>query len=132
MNEEVMTREMAEAEISEWLDFKRIRQDKRSDMADNIDVLVEAMMYGELKKDGQELTQTLIEPIGQTTELTYQPRVKQKAVNIVQTKNKVKTTEAHALMACYVAAITGKSYGVVSSMVTEDWRVAQAIVLFFT
>lgn len=133
-----MSREAATEEINEWLEYKRIRGKRLEDLDDNIEVLVEAMVYGDLVKDGNELVQKLVEPIGgaggaiATEKLVYKPRIKQSQIMNIQNQNKIKTTDHQGLMACYVCAITGESFGIIKSMATEDWRVAQSIVLFFT
>lgn len=134
--DELVSRDAAVNEINKWLDYKRIRDARRDENEDNIEVLVEAMMYGDLRKEGNQLVQKLIEPLGaagsEVEEITYDARVKQSKIMNVQTRNKVKANDHQALMVCYVAAITGESFGLIKTMVTEDWRIAQSIVLFFT
>ncbi len=131
--QQLIEEQVAREEINSWLDYKRVSDSIREENSESIDTLVRAVQYGELEYDSEEhtLTQKLIEPIGETHELTYKPRVKQGEIMRAMTAAKIKAGDGDGRIACYAAATTGKPLGVIKSMITEDFSVAMAIALFF-
>ena len=60
-----VSREVAEKDVQRWLEAKRVRQSKKTLLADNIEVLVEEVMEGFISIDDDcNLTQKLRFPIG--------------------------------------------------------------------
>lgn len=131
--QQVMNEENAREEISQWLNFKRVSDTIREENAETIDTLVRAMQYGELIYDEEDntLTHKLIEPVGDSHELVYEPRVKQGQVMRIMTAGKIKAGDGDGRIAAYAAASTGKPLGIIKNMITEDFTIAMAIALFF-
>lgn len=131
-----VTREIAEQEVSKWLDIKRVKSKKRDDMSDSIEALIDCFEDGTLRlNDEGELIQSLIFPItnpdGEVTvkELTYAPRVKVRSINNAM-KN-VKTGDYRGMVCGYIVALTGKVKGIIDSLDEDDYRVGQTISMFF-
>lgn len=129
-----VAREVAEEEISAWLDYKKVGARKRSDYADQIDTLINAVADGDLVYDDERhlLRQKLKFPIGEDatiSEFEYMPRLRVGAVH--SHLQGVKATDADGRVLAYVAALTGQAKGVIKAIDTEDYTVASSIVVFF-
>jgi polyhydroxyalkanoate synthesis regulator phasin len=130
----VVSREIAEQEVGKWLDFKRVSERRRKDLADTIDALVDAVEDGSLTlEEGMKFKQTLKFPIKtndtETAELTFKPRI---TVGEVQTKLKgVKATDTDERLNAYMSALTGQPMGVIKALDTDDQRTGLAIAVFF-
>lgn len=131
--EQVVSKEVAQAEITKWLDSKKIGSLKRESQENQINVLVEAICDGFLKVESDcTLVQTLKfettegKPI---KELRYKSRLTLKEVN--QHLQSVKATDVDGRILAYAAALTGEAKGILVRFDTEDSSVMQAIVLFF-
>lgn len=129
-----VSREVAENEVNEWLDFKKISTKKRETQKEYIDVLIDAMCDGVLvlKSETKEFVHNLKfptegeEPI---TTLTYKPRLQFSQVKgHLQT---VKTGDGDGRFIAYMAALTAKPKQVFEKLDSEDLSIAQAITLFF-
>jgi hypothetical protein len=128
-----IVREVAEAEVTRWLDFKKIGAKKREDHKDSIDKLIEAVEDGLLTlTDNYEFIQILKFPIGEegaVTELKYKPRINVEAVQLQM--QGIKVTDATALIGAYLAALTNTPKAILKKLDTEDNGIANAIAVFF-
>lgn len=126
--------ETAQKEIEAWMQYKKISDSKREQMADAEAALVQAIVDGDLEfdPDSCKLIQNLKFPIGSQediTQLEYKPRVKKREID--QYLKGVKPQDIDGRMQAYMAALTGKIRNVLKDMDTEDMNIAESIVGFF-
>lgn len=130
-----VSREIAEAEINGWLDYKRVGEKKRETYKDQIDSLVDAICEGFLSlKDDKTFTLVyeLREPIGsdsKISKLEFKPRLKMGVIH--QHLQGVKPSDADGRVCAYIAALTSTTKSVLSQMDSEDYAVPQSIAIFF-
>ena len=131
-----ISKEIAEQEVSKWLDFKRVKDSKREEMKDSIKSLEDAFLDGVLRlEDDGKLVQTLDFPLtnsdGETTvtELKYVLRLPMKNVN--QSLEGLKASDVDGRMLGYVAAYTNQPRAVIGNVTSDDFKVCQNIILFF-
>lgn len=134
---EVVNQEQARKEIDAWLDHKRVKPNKREENKSSIESLIDAVVYGALKVDEKtlELTHVLDFPITDdegnpaTTELKYKPRI-----TVAEQRSKlkgVKSDDADGRVVALVAAISGRSAGIINKLDMNDYSVAQSVAVFF-
>lgn len=128
-----VTQEVAQAEITSWLDKKRIFKNYREQNKISIETLVDAMCEGVLVQDSNGyLIQTLMFPLGEkgvTTELKWAPRLTQKMQNPHMKGVDVQDIEGR--FAAMTAALTDTTKSHYMEMESADSRVAKAILVFF-
>ncbi len=129
-----IAREVAEKEIIEWLDFKKVGAAKRETYKDNIDALIDAVAEGVLTKEKatNKLTYTLRFEVGEekkVNSLTFEPRLLISKIHEVMKGEK--STDADARVLAYISALTGCAKGIIKKLDTEDYSIPQAIALFF-
>jgi len=127
---EVMSRERAANEIKDWLDYKRVKASARESYKSQIEVLEEAMMTGDISLDNTtfEINQKLVFKVdGLIDSLTYKPRMAVGDLNKVPTK----PGDFDGKIAAYIAALTGKGLSHIQKLDTEDYKIGQAIAVFF-
>jgi hypothetical protein len=129
-----LSREQAEAEITAWLDKKKIFDETREKYKDNTEVLVEAMMNGVLTLNPEtfEFKHDLLFPIGENntvTSITYVPRINDRMIQPYM--KGVKSDDVDARLVALIGAITKEAKGVIMSMDSVDKRIATAIGIFF-
>jgi|TARA_R110001599_G_scaffold341931_1_gene563270 hypothetical protein len=130
---EAVERSVAEADVERWLSAKRVRASKRKDAEDQIEALIEAVVWGQMiVNEDDQLVQTLDFPIEaeiRTTNLTYKNRV---SVSEMNSKLKgVKSGDVDDRVLRVISAITGKPAGVIGRLDTSDYSVAQSVAIFF-
>jgi hypothetical protein len=128
-----ITREIAEQEINQWLDCKKINERKRESYKDHIDNLIDSVCDGCLSLgDGNVLIHELKFPIegeASIVKLEYKPRLKVETIqNHLQG---VKPSDPDGRVCAYAAALTSKPKNIIKAMDTEDYSIAQSIVVFF-
>ena len=135
-NTEKVTRKVAELEVTKWLDHKKVKDRKRENLQDQIDIMVGAIIDGSLVLDQDcKFTHQLSFPIenakGEVTvrSLTYKPRLS--VIEINAKMKGVKPTDADARVVGYISALTGQPSAVLTSLDTEDNSLAQAFATFF-
>jgi hypothetical protein len=129
-----ITRDQATAEVTGWLDKKKVYETTRELQKDSIDILIEAVMRGDLKLNPETFvfTHTLLEPESvnnEIKELTYKPRLNDKMLKPYL--NGVKTTDAEGRLLAYVSALTGQVKGVLESLDSADKKIMLSIAVFF-
>jgi hypothetical protein len=128
--------ELAQKEVQKWLDFKKVDDEKIEDNKENILTLSKAVSSGCLSLDSDfnfvhELKFPITDSDGNVVEskLNFKPRLK---VGELQTKTQnVKTNDTFALITAYISALTDLNSGIIKQMDSEDYKVAQGIVIFF-
>jgi hypothetical protein len=131
-----VSQEVAQKEIDSWLDFKKVKAEKRTekDKAKQIQDLVDLVSAGDLvlDKETKEFTHTLLFPIEnelKTTVLKYAPRVN--VAKVQKNMVGVKGDDLHGMILAYGAAITGQPKGLLKELDSEDYRILQAVAVFF-
>ena len=128
--------DQAKKEVNKWLDFKKVDQEKREENADNIDALAKAISVGYLVLDKdfnfiQELKFPIEDSDGQPvqTQLKFKPRLK---MGDIQNKTQnLKAGDTFALITAYICALTNINSGIIKLMDSEDYKIAQSVVIFF-
>lgn len=128
--------EIAQKEVQKWLDFKKVDEEKIEDNKDNILTLAKAVSSGSLSLDSDhnfihELKFPITDSDGNVVEskMKFKPRLK---VGDLQTKTQnVKSNDTFALITAYISALTDLNSGIIKQMDSEDYKVAQGIVIFF-
>lgn len=127
----------AQAEVDKWLDFKKVKDQKRENNKEQIELIVDAMCEGTLELDDKTLvfTHHLSFPLGSSdkeatiTKLTYKPRLMVRDINAKM--KGVKSGDSDGRIVGYIAALTDQPSGIITSLDTEDNSLAQQIVAFF-
>ncbi len=127
----VISRDLAEQEVNEWLDFKRVKSKKRESNADAIENLIDGFCDGDLVMDQEtkEITLKLSFPAGNLNEFKFKPRLKLSDTH-TYLKN-AKSGDLDARVLAYMCALTGLNSGIVKELDTEDYGLAQSIAIFF-
>ncbi len=134
MNTSKITREAAEAEVTSWLDKKKIFPETRDKFKDHSELIVDAISNGALTLNPEsfEFTHTLLFPIGENdgiTEMKYKARLNDKQIN--QQMKGVKSDDVDGRVQALVAALTSQPRGIIERLDTADKRIATAIAVFF-
>jgi hypothetical protein len=131
-----VTREVAEADVQSWLDYKKIFTQTREKYKDHIDVLVDAVMNGALVLDKEKYSfiHTLLFPFevkdGEgTTELKFRARANGNLLN--EKMRGVKSDDADARLEAMIAALCDVPRGMIGKLDTADKRITVAIGIFF-
>lgn len=129
-----VSRDQAEAEINSWLDYKKVNVKKRELYKDQIDILSDAICDGFLILEDKtfNLIQTLKFPIESdesTKTFTYKPRINMNAVKLPMAN--AKNQDPMSMIFAYASALTGQPRALFSSIDSEDYSIASAIVIFF-
>lgn len=128
-----ITREVAQAEITKWLDHKRVNASKRKAYRESIKVLVNGIEDGCLVlTEDFTFKQTLKFPTEgkiPVTELIFKPRIRVSVVH--QEMTGVKPNDADGRLCAIISALTDKAKGIIKSLDTEDYSIGQSIAIFF-
>jgi hypothetical protein len=135
MNPHKVSEEVAEADITRWLDACMIRESKRYTMKDTIKELVNYVMDGDIivSEDGK-IKQVLQFPVGeesQITELNFKNRIGVDDIHKRMTGNNVKAGDIDGRIRVYASALTGQPYALIGKLDTSDWSVTSTISSFF-
>lgn len=131
----MISREIAEQEVSKWLNLRGTSQKKREKFQDNIDNLVDAFEEGvlELNEDGT-IVQKLQFPVGEgggVKTLTLKPRLTVGEINTIKQGNKVKAGDGDNTVLAYIAAITEKPFNLLYKLDISDYNISQNVAVFF-
>lgn len=130
--ENVISKEMAIAEVNRWLDSKKIGEKKRAAYEKTIEEIVSYVEDGTLILDENNMWKhKLLFPIESektTSELTYKNRL-----NVDEVTNGLKGSDGTAqdMVKHYVVMLTGKVKGIINKLDTQDYSVCQSISVFF-
>lgn len=130
---EVQDLDSATKEINGWLDIVGVRAKRREVCNGQIDTLVEAMQYGDISILNGVIKHKLVHPITELdlTTLEYRNRLsigdKQKVANGA----KIEATDFGGQTTATIAALTGKGYSHISKLSMPDYKIGEAIAIFF-
>lgn len=126
-------RSLAEEEVTDWLDKKKVSSSVRESNKDSIELLIDCICDGEMVKDDKNnLDYTLKHSFGdeeKITRLTFKPRLNDKMLKPYL--NGVKTNDAEGRLLAYISALTGVQRAILENMDSVDKKVAMAVVIFF-
>jgi hypothetical protein len=132
----LVSKEVAELEVTKWLDFKKVSETKREANKESIKSLCEAVSDGSLTlNDDNKFIHKLKFPIENNegivtvSELKYKPRLTTK--NVKPYLSSVKATDVDGRIMAYVCALTENSTNIIAEIDTEDYSVCQSIAIFF-
>lgn len=129
-----IAREVAETEITKWLDYAFVRERARESYKEQIDSLVDAMCDGLLiiNHETKVLTQFFNSPIGKDgceKSLDFKHELR---IGAVQNHLRgVKAGDGDGRILAYVCGLTSKNSELIKDMKTHDYNISAAIALFF-
>ena len=130
---EVVSRDVAEQEIESWLSIRKVRQKKIEGNEDQMENLIEAVQEGLISvNDDGVLTQKLNWPVGENDylkELKYKVRLK--VADSHKHLSGLKAGDMDGRMLAYVCALTNQSKTLIGGMDSDDYGIANSIVVFF-
>ena len=119
----------AKSEFDGWLSFKRIKESKRKQNDSFEEIIVDAIVNGDLSIDSNKVMTLKIVDHESLKELKFKPRIKVRELNIKL--KPFKSDDADGRILAYIAAITDQNTGIISGLYTEDYTVCQAIAMYF-
>lgn len=133
MSSNKVERSVAELEVTDWLDKKKVSSSVREANKDSVELLIDCICDGELVKDDKNnLDYTLKHPFGdeeKVTKMSFKPRLNDKMLKPYL--NGVKTNDAEGRLLAYISALTTVPRAILENMDSVDKKVAMAIVIFF-
>lgn len=128
-----VSKDVAEKEITDWLDYKKVSESRREVQKPNIETLINAVCDGILSiKDDKTFVHELLHPFGDNetiAKIEYKPRVNMATIS--KHIEGVKQGDVDGRLCAIIAALTNKTKGVIKLMDTEDYSIAQSISVFF-
>lgn len=129
-----ISRELATQEIEKWLDRKKVYDSTREAYQDSIDLLIEAVMNGDLKLNHEtnELTHKLLFPDvfgGGVTEFVYKGRLNDEG--LTPHLQGVSPKDADGRLLAHVAALTAQPKGILKKIDSADKKIMMSIAVFF-
>ncbi len=128
---EKVSREKATGEINGWLDKKKVYDSTREAQKDSIDLLIEAMMEGDLVLDEKtnQFTHNLLFPLDEIKQMTYKARLNDKMLR--PHLQGVKSNDAEGRLSAFTAALTSQPKAIIESLDSADKKIMMAIAVFF-
>jgi hypothetical protein len=126
----VVEQEAAEKEVERYLDKRKVFPKQRERLTPAFDAVVEAMMFGYLTIDEEGvITQKLIEPIGDLTEIQYKFRVDPATINKAISALKVENLTNRLMV--YIKSHSGLLEAIINKLENKDRNIADACAYFF-
>jgi hypothetical protein len=129
MNTQI-NKDTATEEVSKWLETMRIAPRKRDGKTEQINKLIEMVMYGEVRFNEQgNPVQKLEEPLPNYEELVYANRIK---VDGLISKGKLESSaDAFTTTCIMISSATGISVALAKKLDMKDLEVPSVILSFF-
>lgn len=125
-----MTEELALKEVNKWLDYKKIRSKEREEKEAQIGILVDSIVDGSLVlNEDFSLVQKLDFELENVKELVFKPRLTVAEINLKL--RAIDASKAHEMLVAYASAATGKPSEIIRRLDANDYKVANAINMFF-
>lgn len=125
--------EVAEVEVTKWLDFKKISQAKREANKESIDTLIGYVCEGVLSiTDDKKIIHELMFPLEKEQplgKLEYKPRIHAGAIQ--RHLQGVKGNDVDGRLTAYAAGIAGQPKEIIKALDTEDYSIAMSVAVFF-
>lgn len=128
-----VSKEQALKEVENWLNYKKVSSNQRTEHTDHIEALADYISSGVLiLEEDFGFTHKLLFPIGigeSITELKYKARMNPKILKPYLSG--VKSTDANGMLYAHIGALTGQSTGIITELDQEDMKVSRSIAVFF-
>jgi hypothetical protein len=126
--------EIATLEIDNWLDKKKVYESTRESQKDNIDLLIESVMRGDITIDEttNEITHKLLFPDAvndAVREMKYKPRLNDAA--LTPHLQGVSPKDADGRLLAHVAALTAQPKAILRNLDSADKKIMMSIAVFF-
>ena len=137
LNQEKVTQEMAIADVTAWMDLKRIKPKRREALKNFVENMVDAVMDGELifDRDSGLLKYRLINPVGEgefLKELTFKPRISEYEMDTYRPSVKNISDPMLASTLLVLATLTGQSTAMLKQLdKSTDFPLCESIAIFF-
>jgi hypothetical protein len=126
----VYAQDKAEADVAALLDKKKIFPKQRERLHLAIEAVVEAMTYGFVTIDESgRITQKLVDPVGELTELHYAARVDPATINKAISSLRVDNQTNRNMV--YLKSYTGQLEATINRLEATDRNTADSIAFFF-
>lgn len=130
---EVIVEEVAEKEITGWLDHKKISTAKREANKESIETLIGYVRDGVLSiTEDKTIIHKLLFPLDKEqplSELKYKPRINAGAIQ--RHLQGVKGNDVDGRLTAYAAGIAGQPKEIIKALDTEDYSIAMSVAVFF-
>lgn len=131
-----IAREVAVLDFNRWLDYKKVKENKRNESKAQADELISAIESGAIIIDDNcniihKLEFPVLSDKGEVvlSELKYKPRI---LVHQLNSKLKgVEASNADGRIVAYAAALTDQNTSLIGKLDTEDYRISSSIVMYF-
>ena len=120
----------AKADVTRWLDYKKISERVRTKSASEIEKLEECVIDGILViEENQTITHNLLFPLESLKELKYKARAN--SIDFEPYRKNVAASDVYGQLKAIAAGLTETSNGIISKLDSEDLKITQAIAVFF-
>lgn len=129
-----IAREVAEAEVTKWLDDKRIQPSQREANEEQVKTLIDSFCDGVLVREESSggLIHNLIWPLeGESTFISLKYRFRMNDKDLVEPMKGVSPKDGDARMTAYISAVSNAPKGIIRQLDPVDKRVALAVTIFF-
>lgn len=132
-----VSRDLALKDVDQWLNYKKVSEDKRERLSDFTERIIGSIMSGNLVLD-QGSHNWIFKPYdpvknndGEVTveEFVFKPRIRVRELHPYLSN--VKQGDGDGRMLAYVCALTKQSTNVSGALYTEDYEICEAIAAFF-
>jgi hypothetical protein len=127
----VLPEETAQKEVVDWLNTKNMSVRRRKNRMYSIDMMVGAIMDGDLSMVDGKWVQKLRIVIGTSKSLTYDNRRDTGTYQGVLKQMKIDGSDSDGVHTATVAVLTGNTFQQMSKLEEEDRELAHCISLFF-
>jgi hypothetical protein len=129
----VIDEAVAQSEIEQWLNFKKIGAVKREAHKDHIKTLVEAIVSGELVlNSNKSFSYTLKFPLEKEKPICALEFKARLSVLDIHTKlQDIKASDGDGRLLAHIAALTGQAKQIIRFLDSEDYNVCCSIAVFF-
>lgn len=134
MANNVVSAEVAEMDVTQWLDYKKTSKKEREAYKGMVDLLIEAVEEGylEFNHDTKKVTHHLKFPLEfevTTSKLEYAYRIN--TGDVTPFMRNVKAGDVAETYNAHIVALTKAPIGIIRALDTEDKKIAGAIAVFF-
>jgi hypothetical protein len=126
----VLSLELAQQEVEEWMNVKKVRTSVREANKENIQVLADGFMDGllALNKETNEITQELMHPTDGVKKLVFKSRLTagDKSKYLSRAKSDI-----NSQIVALLAALSGENSALIAGLDTDDIAVSRSLTSFF-
>ncbi len=130
-----VNQEVAQEDVNEWLDAKRIPNHKRESNENLIEDLVQNVVNGVLIVSKEKIVHNLMVPLengeGEVTITQLEYKTRMTVEEYHNSQKGVKTGDVNGMLLGIVSGLTNQNKGVLKKMDTGDWGICSTIATFF-